>query len=63
MTTEHDWTEHMQAVLEKDATRRPQSRFAAGIITQRTSTIAAIDELVLELLLLKRRIIDAEQDH
>jgi hypothetical protein len=61
--SEHDWTEQMQAVLEKDATRRPQSRFAAGVLTPRSNTIAAIDALVLELLLLKRRLVDAEQDH
>lgn len=66
MMDEHEWTEAMQAVLERDATRRPRSRFAAGVLTkpQTQVAIAILDEAIDQLELLKIQIRrHAQQDY
>jgi len=66
MTIEHEWTEDMQAVLGRDATRRPRSRYAAGVLTRPQSEVACeiIDEAIEQLELLKRQIRrHAQQDY
>lgn len=58
MMTEHKWTEAMQAVLERDATRRPRSRYAAGVLTrpQAEEACRIIDDAIEQLKYLKREI-------
>lgn len=56
LTTEQH--EQLEKLAQRDAMRRPHSRFAAGVVTPHDTVIHAIDELVLELLMLKRKLRD-----